>query len=88
MLQILRYGVGQFYAAHYDSLSETSPRVATVLIYLAVRGPPTPTPTPPLQHLRPWPCPQPSPHNLLPYHYQLCPCPFDFSWLGGGLGDG
>eukprot|EP00208_Stichococcus_sp_RCC1054_P005213 CAMPEP_0206139930 /NCGR_PEP_ID=MMETSP1473-20131121/7815_1 /ASSEMBLY_ACC=CAM_ASM_001109 /TAXON_ID=1461547 /ORGANISM="Stichococcus sp, Strain RCC1054" /LENGTH=364 /DNA_ID=CAMNT_0053533881 /DNA_START=282 /DNA_END=1376 /DNA_ORIENTATION=- len=34
-MQILRYGVGQFYGAHFDSLIEVSPRVATVLIYLA-----------------------------------------------------
>lgn len=32
--QILRYGVGQKYGAHYDSLVEQSPRLATVLIYL------------------------------------------------------
>lgn len=34
-MQILRYGVGQKYGAHYDSLSDDSPRVVTVLIYLA-----------------------------------------------------
>ena len=34
-MQILRYGLGQKYGAHYDSLVEESPRVATVLLYLA-----------------------------------------------------
>ena len=34
-MQILRYGLGQKYGAHYDSLVEDSPRVATVLMYLA-----------------------------------------------------
>lgn len=34
-MQILRYGLGQKYGAHYDSLVEDSPRVATVLLYLA-----------------------------------------------------
>lgn len=34
-MQILRYGLGQKYGAHYDSLVEGSPRVATVLLYLA-----------------------------------------------------
>ena len=31
-----RYGVGQKYGAHFDSLVEQSPRIATVLIYLQV----------------------------------------------------
>ena len=31
-LQILRYGVGQKYGAHYDSLIEDTPRLATVLM--------------------------------------------------------
>lgn len=34
-MQILRYGLGQKYGAHFDSLVEDSPRVATVLLYLA-----------------------------------------------------
>ena len=34
-MQILRYGLGQKYGAHYDSLVEGSPRGATVLLYLA-----------------------------------------------------
>lgn len=34
-MQILRYGIGQKYGAHYDSLVEGSPRVATVLLYLS-----------------------------------------------------
>jgi hypothetical protein len=33
--QILRYSIGQKYGAHFDSLSDDSPRIATVLIYLA-----------------------------------------------------
>jgi hypothetical protein len=33
--QVLRYGVGQKYGAHMDSLIDSSPRMATVLIYLA-----------------------------------------------------
>ncbi|KAG7669310.1 hypothetical protein Ndes2526B_g05614 [Nannochloris sp. 'desiccata'] len=33
-IQILRYGQGQKYGAHYDQLVEDTPRVATVLIYL------------------------------------------------------
>lgn len=33
--QILRYGPGQKYGAHYDSLDNDSPRTATVLVYLA-----------------------------------------------------
>jgi hypothetical protein len=32
-----RYGVGQKYGAHFDSLVEQSPRIATALIYLQVR---------------------------------------------------
>lgn len=31
-----RYGVGQKYGSHYDSLVEQSPRIATALIYLQV----------------------------------------------------
>jgi hypothetical protein len=31
----LRYGIGQKYGAHYDSLDNDSPRVATVLLYLS-----------------------------------------------------
>jgi hypothetical protein len=31
-----RYGVGQKYGAHFDSVVEQSPRIATVLIYLQV----------------------------------------------------
>lgn len=34
-MQILRYGLGQKYGAHYDTLVEESPRLATVLLYLA-----------------------------------------------------
>ena len=34
-MQILRYGIGQKYGAHYDSLVDGSPRVATVLLYLS-----------------------------------------------------
>lgn len=34
-MQILRYGIGQKYGAHYDSLDNDSPRVATVLLYLS-----------------------------------------------------
>ena len=34
-MQILRYGHGQKYGAHYDSLEDDSPRVCTVLIYLS-----------------------------------------------------
>ena len=30
-----RYGIGQKYGAHYDSLDNDSPRVATVLLYLS-----------------------------------------------------
>ena len=33
-MQILRYAVGQQYGAHYDSLENDSPRIATVLLYL------------------------------------------------------
>jgi prolyl 4-hydroxylase len=33
-MQVLRYGVGQKYSPHYDSIVEESPRMATVLIYL------------------------------------------------------
>lgn len=34
-MQILRYGIGQKYGAHYDSLDNDSPRVCTVLLYLS-----------------------------------------------------
>jgi prolyl 4-hydroxylase len=34
-MQVLRYGHGQQYGAHYDSLVTDSPRVATVLLYLS-----------------------------------------------------
>lgn len=34
-LQVLRYGLGQKYGSHYDSLDNDSPRVATVLLYLS-----------------------------------------------------
>jgi prolyl 4-hydroxylase len=34
-VQVLRYGVDQKYGAHFDSLSNDSPRVATVLLYLS-----------------------------------------------------
>lgn len=30
-----RYGIGQKYGAHYDSLDNDSPRVCTVLLYLS-----------------------------------------------------
>ena len=33
-MQILRYAKGQKYGAHYDSLADQSPRIATVLLYL------------------------------------------------------
>lgn len=33
-LQVLRYDIGQKYGAHYDSLIDESPRIATVLLYL------------------------------------------------------
>jgi prolyl 4-hydroxylase len=33
--QVLRYGLGEEYQAHYDDLEEDSPRVATVLVYLS-----------------------------------------------------
>ncbi|GIL84045.1 hypothetical protein Vretimale_11080 [Volvox reticuliferus] len=33
-LQVLRYGIGQKYGAHMDSLIDDSPRMATVLLYL------------------------------------------------------
>ena len=36
-VQILRYSDGQKYGAHYDSISDDSPRVATVLLYLGTR---------------------------------------------------
>ena len=32
---MLRYGIGQFYKRHTDSLEDDSPRMATLLIYLA-----------------------------------------------------
>ena len=32
--QVLRYGPGQKYGAHMDSLIDDSPRMATVLLYL------------------------------------------------------
>ena len=35
--QILRYADGQKYGAHYDSISNDSPRVATVLFYLGTK---------------------------------------------------
>jgi prolyl 4-hydroxylase len=34
-MQVLRYGIGQFYKRHTDSLENDSPRIATLLIYLA-----------------------------------------------------
>jgi len=34
-VQVLRYAHGQKYGAHYDSLDNDSPRIATVLLYLA-----------------------------------------------------
>jgi len=34
-MQVLRYAHGQKYGAHYDSLDDDSPRIATVLLYLA-----------------------------------------------------
>ncbi|KAL6748389.1 hypothetical protein V8C86DRAFT_1837086 [Haematococcus lacustris] len=34
-MQVLRYGVGQYYHRHQDSLSEDSPRMATLLLYLS-----------------------------------------------------
>ncbi|KAF5840968.1 hypothetical protein DUNSADRAFT_14992 [Dunaliella salina] len=34
-VQVLRYGVGEYYHSHRDSLPNDSPRMATVLIYLA-----------------------------------------------------
>lgn len=34
-MQVLRYGIGQFYKRHTDSLEDDSPRMATLLIYLA-----------------------------------------------------
>lgn len=34
-LQVLRYGLGQKYGTHFDSLDNGSPRVATVLLYLS-----------------------------------------------------
>lgn len=34
-MQVLRYGVGQKYGSHFDSLDIDSPRVATVLLYLS-----------------------------------------------------
>ncbi len=34
LLQVLRYGVGQKYGPHTDSLIDDSPRMATVLLYL------------------------------------------------------
>eukprot|EP00887_Chlorella_sp_A99_P002710 scaffold6.g2710.t1 len=33
-IQVLRYGLGQKYGAHYDSLTDESPRIATVLLFL------------------------------------------------------
>lgn len=33
-MQVLRYGVGQEYKSHYDSIIESSPRMATVILYL------------------------------------------------------
>eukprot|EP00951_Prasinocladus_malaysianus_P042140 scaffold506032_cov17-Prasinocladus_malaysianus.AAC.2 len=37
--QVLRYEDGQKYGAHYDSLTEGSPRIATVLMYLTGQSP-------------------------------------------------
>lgn len=37
-MQILRYGLGQKYGAHYDSLLKDTPRVATVLLYFSTPG--------------------------------------------------
>lgn len=34
-LQVLRYGLGQYYHRHTDSLENDSPRMATLLIYLS-----------------------------------------------------
>eukprot|EP00195_Chlamydomonas_chlamydogama_P013578 CAMPEP_0202891606 /NCGR_PEP_ID=MMETSP1392-20130828/1619_1 /ASSEMBLY_ACC=CAM_ASM_000868 /TAXON_ID=225041 /ORGANISM="Chlamydomonas chlamydogama, Strain SAG 11-48b" /LENGTH=352 /DNA_ID=CAMNT_0049575405 /DNA_START=201 /DNA_END=1259 /DNA_ORIENTATION=+ len=34
-MQVLRYGVGQKYGAHWDSLIDDSPRMGTVLLYLS-----------------------------------------------------
>jgi len=34
-IQVLRYGRGQKYGAHYDSLQEEFPRMATVILYLS-----------------------------------------------------
>ena len=33
-MQVLRYGVGQEYKSHFDSIAESSPRSATVILYL------------------------------------------------------
>ena len=33
-MQILRYSSGQQYGAHYDTIENVSPRIATVLLYL------------------------------------------------------
>ena len=35
LLQVLRYGNGQQYKPHFDSLDNDSPRTATVLVYLS-----------------------------------------------------
>lgn len=32
--QVLRYGIGQKYGSHYDTLEEAHPRLATVIVYL------------------------------------------------------
>jgi len=34
-VQVLRYGIGQYYQRHQDSLDNDSPRMATVLVYLS-----------------------------------------------------
>mmetsp|Transcript_11598 Transcript_11598/g.32872 ORF Transcript_11598/g.32872 Transcript_11598/m.32872 type:complete len:346 (-) Transcript_11598:300-1337(-) len=34
-MQVLKYDIGQKYGAHYDSLTDGSPRIATVLMYLS-----------------------------------------------------
>ena len=33
-MKIAGYGIGQEYGAHFDSLDDGSPRLATVLLYL------------------------------------------------------
>lgn len=34
-VQVLRYGVGQYYHKHMDSLEDDTPRLATMLVYLS-----------------------------------------------------